>query len=211
MLNYDVERAKQAVQFLVDSPYVKHHVKKLRNVVKRPRALPFSEDAEVLNELLVIGRQNPQAMENLIDVADFKRKAKTPYMNAFMAAKRARERKVVEIEEVSLGRKLTLDERLELVRRTRERWATERDAHRDACVEQYKLSFHQEPNWKQANQFIKDFWLLKDNELDVLLRKAEQFVATRTVPKKHVFVPNVVTRKPRNTIMADKLHAALEK
>lgn len=209
MLKYDVERAKAAVQFLVDSPYVKHHVKKLRNTVARPRSLPFSEDAEVLNELLVIGRQSKLAMENLIDVADFKRKAKTPYMNAFMAAKRARERKVVDIEEVSLGRKLTLDERLELIRRTRERWSKERELHKEACTAQYRMHFQKDPNWQQSNQFIKDFWMLKDVELDVLLRKAEQFVATRAAPKRIVFAPRVV-RTPRNTIMADKLRAAIK-
>lgn len=199
MLKYDVERAQRAVQFLVDSPYTKHHVKRLRSVVKRPRSLPFSGDAEVLNELLVIGRQQYQAMENLIEVADFKRKEKTPYMNAFMAAKRAREKKVVEIEETTLGRKLTLDERLALIRATRDRWNKERELHKDACTSQYRAHFNREPNWQQSNQFIKDFWMLKDVELDVLLRKAQQFVSTRATP----FVPKVV-RAPRETLHAKK-------
>lgn len=208
MLMYDVERAQNAVQFLVDSPYFLHHVRKLRNVVKRPKALPFKGETESLNELLIIGRQNVSAMENLIDVADFKRKAKTPYMNAFMAAKRARERKVMEVEEVSLGRKLTLDERIALIRGTRERWRKERDLHIESCNSQYKLSFGREPNWQQHNQFIKDFWMLKDVELDVMLRKAQQFVATRSHPKKYEVK---VVRKPRNSIMADKLEEALKK
>jgi hypothetical protein len=209
MLKYDVERAQRAVQFLVDSPYYKHHIRRLRNVVKRPRALPFSDESETLNELLVIGRQNVQAMENLIAVADHKRHEKTPYMTAFMAAKRAREKKVVEIEETTLGRKLTLDERLALIRRTREQWNAERELHKASCTEQYRTHFGREPNWQQSNQFIKDFWMLKDVKLDVMLREAQQFVSSRKAPKT-TFKPKVV-RTPRNTIMADRMRDAMKK
>jgi hypothetical protein len=101
MLRYDIERARTAVQYLVDSPYFKHHVKRLRNVVSRPRALPFDGDSETLNELLVLGRQNLEAMENLISVAEFKRGAKGSYMSGFMRAKRERDRKLILIEEVA--------------------------------------------------------------------------------------------------------------
>lgn len=171
MLNYDINRAQQAIQFLVDSPYVKHHVKRLRNVVKRPRAMPFNGEAEALNELLVIGRQNTQALENLLEVVDHKRQEKPPYMAAFMAAKRARERKVVQIEELLIGRKLTLDERLHLIRVVRSRWAREKAAHIERCADEYRNQIGTEPKWLQTNQFIKDFWMLKDIELDMLLER----------------------------------------
>ena len=177
MLKYDIGRAQKAVQFLVDSPYVKHHEKRLRNVVQRPRSLPFHGDAEVLNELLVIGRQNLKAMENLLDVVAHKREAKPPYMAGFMAAKRARERMAVETEELLLGRKLTLDERLHLIRGISARWAEEKKAHIDRCCNEYRTQIGREPQWLQKNQFIKDFWMLKDMELESMLERTKDVVS----------------------------------
>lgn len=209
MLKFDVQRAQEAVQYLVDSSYEKHHVKRLRNVVQRPRSLPFRGEAEVLNELLVVGRQNLRAMENLIAVAEFKRSAKTPYMKAFMQAKRERDRKVVQIEEVTNNRKLTLDERVALLRATHEKWNTERSRHLQGCAQQYREQCGKEPEWAHSNAFIKDFWMHKDMELDVLLRKAKEFASHRHQPKKE-FVPVRPQRVPRNPVMADKLRKILE-
>jgi hypothetical protein len=178
MLHYDIGRAKQAVQFLVDSPYVKHHVKRLHNVVQRPRALPFTGDAEPLNELLVIGRQSTQALENLLAVVENKREQRPGYMAAFMAAKRARERKLVDIEELLLARKLTLDERMALIRATQARWANEKKAHIERCCTEYREQIGREPQWLQRNQFIKDFWMHKDMELDTMLDRTKDVVST---------------------------------
>lgn len=177
MLHYDIGRAQKAVQFLVDSPYVIHHIKRLRNLVQRPRSLPFSGDAEPLNELLVIGRQSRQALDNLIEVVESKRSERPAYMTAFMAARRARERKVVEIEELMLERKLTLDERLIFLRDVQRRWSNEKLAHIDRCTREYRQQIGKEPQWLQKNQFIKDFWMLKDMELDVMLERVRDVVA----------------------------------
>lgn len=211
MLQYDVSRAKYAVQFLVDSPYAKHHVKRLRNVVQQPRALPFSGDAEVLNELLIVGRQSKTAMENLIEVAEFKRKQKPNYMTDFMRQKRARERKLVEIEEVGLGRKLTLDERVQLVQSTRDRWAREKQIHIEQRTEAHTIQFGTPPNWATSNQFIKDFWQMKDLELDVLMERAKQFAAEQHHPRRYVVRVEPVARKPRNPTMREQLERALKK
>ena len=73
MIKFDVARARQAVQYLVDTNYFSHHLRKLRSTVEKPRALPFKGEAEVLNELLLIGRQNLDAMEKLVALAEFKR------------------------------------------------------------------------------------------------------------------------------------------
>lgn len=209
MLKFDVQRAQAAVQYLVDSSYEKHHVKRLRNVVQRPRSLPFRGDAEVLNELLIVGRQNLQAMENLIAVAEFKRSAKDPYMKAFMRAKRERDRKVVAIEEITSGRKLTLDERVNLLRETHQKWHRERSHHMQVCTQQYRDQCGKEPEWAHSNAFIKDFWMHKDMELDVLVRKAREFAAHRQHPKRE-FVPVRPQHAPRNPVMAEKLRKILE-
>lgn len=163
MIQYDVARARQAVQFLVDSSYFHHHIKKLRNTVTKPRALPFKEDAEVLNELLVIGRQNVTAMENLISVAEFKRGGKNDYQREYMAAKRKRDRKVLELEELMTGKKLSNEQRTRVIKRQYDVWNKER--------EQY-LSKKGDLAWAEKNEAIRSFWDLKERELDVLMTEA---------------------------------------
>lgn len=164
MIRYDAARARLAVQFLVDSSYFHHHIKKLRNTVEKPRALPFKEDAEVLNELLVIGRQNVTAMENLIAVAEFKRGGKNDYQREYMAAKRKRDRKVIELEELMVGKKLSNEQRVKVLKRQYEVWNRER--------EQY-LSTKGEMTWLEKNEAIRSFWDRKEHEIDTLIGEAK--------------------------------------
>jgi hypothetical protein len=164
MVAYDLERAKQAVQFLVDSSYFAHHLKKLRSTVSKPRSMPFKDDAEVLNELLVIGRQNLQAMENLIQVAEIKRDDRNAYQRHYMAAKRQRDRKVIELEEVMVGKKLSVDDRAKVLLRQYSVWNKER------------LDFLEklgEASWLERNDKLKDFWTRKEREIDALLAEAK--------------------------------------
>lgn len=164
MIRYDKPRARQAVQFLVDSSYFHHHIKKLRNTVEKPRALPFKEDAEVLNELLVIGRQNVTAMENLIAVAEFKRGGKNDYQREYMAAKRKRDRKVIELEELMGGKKLSNELRAKVLKRQYEVWNRER--------EQYLMT-KGEMTWLEKNEAIRSFWDRKEAEIDALIAEAK--------------------------------------
>jgi len=164
MIRYDAARARQAVQFLVDSSYFHHHIKKLRNTVEKPRALPFKEDAEVLNELLVIGRQNVTAMENLIAVAEFKRGGKNDYQREYMAAKRKRDRKVLELEELMTGKKQPKDVQAKTLKRQYEVWNRER--------EQYLATKGDMP-WVEKNEAIRAFWDRKEHELDALIAEAK--------------------------------------
>lgn len=164
MIQYDLPRAKKAVQFLVDSSYFHHHVKKLRNTVEKPRALPFKEDAEVLNELLVIGRQNHAAMENLIAVAEVKRSGKNDYQREYMAAKRKRDRKVFELEELMSGKPLNQTMRTKVLKHQYAVWNKERD--------QFLLS-KGDMTWAQKNDAIRAFWERKEAELDALIAEAK--------------------------------------
>lgn len=164
MIQYDPQRAKSAVQFLVDSSYFHHHVKKLRNTVEKPRSLPFKEDAEVLNELLVIGRQNVTAMENLIAVAEFKRSGKNDYQREYMAAKRKRDRKVFELEELMSGKPLNQTMRTKVLKHQYSVWNKERDQF---------LSQKRDMQWAQKNEAIRAFWERKEAELDALIAEAK--------------------------------------
>jgi hypothetical protein len=164
MIEYDLARARQAVQFLVDSSYFHHHIKKLRTTVEKPRSMPFKDDAEVLNELLTIGRQNAAAMENLIGVAEFKRSSKNDYQRNYMAAKRQRDRKVYELEELMTGKALTQDARTKVLRRQYEVWNKEKDAY---------LKGLGEIAWTERNEATRKFWERKEHELDALITEAK--------------------------------------
>lgn len=165
MVQYDTSRARAAVQFLVDSPYFAHHILKLRNSVVKPRALPFRDEAEPLNELLVIGRQSVEAMENLIQVAEFKRSDRNDYQREYMAAKRKRDRKVIALEEAMTGQKLPAEARLGVLRNQYKVWNKERD--------RFLAALH-DLDWAARNERLKDFWAGKEAEIEALAQEALQ-------------------------------------
>jgi hypothetical protein len=182
MITYDLQRAKQAVQYLVDSSYFHHHIKKLRNTVEKPRAMPFKDDAEALNELLVIGRQNQLAMENLIAVAEMKRGGKNDYQREYMAAKRQRDRKVLQLEELMTGKPLDAATRKQILERQYVVWNKERDEF---------LKGKPDLPWVVRNEAIRSFWGRKEREVDALIAEAQ---ANGPVKRKYRVV---VERQPR--------------
>lgn len=179
MITYDKSRARRAVQFLVDSSYARHHITKLRNTVGKPRALPFKDEAEPLNELLLVGRQNLQAMENLIAVAEYKRANKNDYQREYMAAKRQRDRKVLELEELMTGQPVPAVHRPKILKQQQAVWTRERDV---------LLKNNANADWSERNQLIKDFWAAKEAELDALIQEARQNGPVKRTPKRVVVV-----------------------
>lgn len=196
MIEYDAERVRQAVQFLVDSSYFMHHTKKLRSTVKKKRSLPFKDDAECLNELLVVGRQSEAAMEALIEVAAFKRPGRNDYQREFMAAKRRRDRKVLELEEALVGRQLGLDERNQVLLRQYDIWNKEK-----AGV----LAQLGDAEWAERNAAIRDFWVAKEKEIDALTEEAKKSLQ-KTATRKRV----VVVQPEPTTQLGNKLKEALK-
>lgn len=182
MIEYDLSRARRAVQYLVDSPYFHHHVKKLSTTVPKPRSMPFKDEAECLNELLIIGRQSPEAMQNLIEVAEAKRGGKNDYQRQYMAAKRQRDRKVLELEELMTGKKLNIDQRAALLHRQYDIWNREKTEH---------LARHADRSWAERNEQTRHFWERKEHELDALIREAR---ASGPVKRKYVVK---VTQEPK--------------
>jgi len=169
-MKYDQNRARQAVKYLVETPYFPHRVRGLRTEVKRPRALPYTDEAEVLNELLVIGRQNLQAMENLIAVAAYKRDDdRNEYQRLYMAAQRKRFRMAVELEERRTGHKMGLDERTRFAHEVQALWLEERDAYVESRTVQVKQQFGEYPTHEDKKAFIEVFWQNKAAELQAML------------------------------------------
>jgi hypothetical protein len=196
MIEYNAERVRLAVQFLVDSSYFLHHTKKLRSTVKKKRSLPFKEDAECLNELLVVGRQSEPAMEALIEVAAFKRPGRNDYQREFMAAKRRRDRKVLELEEALVGRQLGLDERNDVLLRQYDIWNREKNT---------LLAKLGEVDWTERNAAIRDFWTGKEAELDGLIEEAKKTL-NKTATRKRVVV---VEQEPQG-VLGSKLKEVLQ-
>lgn len=138
--------------------------------MQKPRALPYKDDEEVLNELLIIGRQHPQALENLIAVAKFKRDDdRGEYQRRFMKEQRDRWRKLFKLEERATGRKLTLDERDRLAKEAQAQWLEERDAYIEARTAQFKIQYGAEVSFEDRLGFIAQFWDNKVKELDAML------------------------------------------
>lgn len=180
MIDYDSDRARLAVQFLVDSPYFRQHVRKLHTSVVRPRAMPFKGESEPLNELLVIGRQNLQAMENLIEVAQVKRDDRNDYQRQYMAAKRQRDRKVIELEELLEARKLPHEYRVRVLQKQYVVWNKERD--------QFIASLGEIP-WAERNGQLRLFWERKEAEIDELIVEARKRGPVVRKRKRVVVVP----------------------
>jgi hypothetical protein len=197
---YDAYRVRDAVQFLADSPYYSHFVKRLRAVAQRPRSVPYKGDAEILNELLIVAREaNQQAFENLLALAASKRDDRNEYQRKYMAQQRARYRRIWALESALLKRDLTLDERQEAVTRQYAVWNKEKDAFLSAREVDGKL------DWHARNAAIRDFWQLKDEELEVLITEASQ--PEKTVSRKRRLV--VVKSEP-STNLGSKLRKALD-
>lgn len=162
-LQYDVKRTQQALQFLVDSPYGVRHINRLKALVPKPRALPFKAEAEPLNELLVIGRQNWDAFVKLLDVVQFKRRSRGSYQREFMAAKRLRERNVIQLECLLREKNLSLDERAQVLSEQYQKWTMEKQAY---------LAAYADAEWLERNAAIREFWANVDQDLERKLRIA---------------------------------------
>ena len=172
-------------------------MRKLRSTLPKPRSLPFRGEFEVLNELLIIGRQSMVAFENLIKLAEFKRDGgdKSSYQREYMATKRQRDRKVIALEEALTGKKLDLDGRRKLLLRQYAVWNRERDE---------MLKSVQDKSWADRNAAIREFWERKEHELDLL--QAEATTSTHKRGKKYrVEVP----QKP--TAMREAFKKVLDK
>ncbi len=197
MIEYDLKKAKKAVQYLVNTTYFGHHLRKIRSSVAKPRAMPFKDEAECLNELLRIGRQNLTAMENLIEVAQFKRDPKINYQKEFMAAKRQREFLAVRLEEMLQGTKMTLDERRMFLLKQTETWNKEKAQY---------LAKMGDISWTDKNKAIREFWTQREQDLRQLIEEAQK---TQEHFRKHKRVVEV--RPPKETAMKSAFKKALTK
>ena len=156
-MQYNVNRAREALQYVVRSPYYSQLWRKIQATAKKPRSVPFKGDQEVLNELVLIGRQKLSALDNLYKIVQQKRRDKNSYQREFMAAKRRRDRKFIRQQELVTGTTMTPEQRQEALSKQYEIWHKQRDELVKAC---------DSVSWEDRNDRIKAFWADIDEELD---------------------------------------------
>ena len=184
MIEYSLARAKAAVQLLVEVSHFNDYVNTLKKNVARPRAFPYKDDKEVINELLVVGRQSLKALDNLIAIAAFKRgepsDKKNEYQREFMAAKRKRDKALCNLEETITGKTLSAEKRRMLLLKQYQRWNAEKEKHLSLCGD---------VSWTERNAVIKDFWYSKDLEI-AKAQKAAETAQAKQIPKKRTAILN---------------------
>ncbi len=175
MITYDLKRAKLAIQYLVNATFSSHHIRKIWTAVGKPRSLPFKDDLEHLNELVVIGRQSIQALKNLLELVEFKRDDAGAYMREFMRAKRRRDAKYLALWILENGRKLDRDEQRQVLIEKYFEW---HEKKREFLEPYGKISY------EERNALYKQFWAEMEKELDTKLEKVEEAYASFNLNKR---------------------------
>lgn len=160
-MEYNVERAKAAINYLATLTYYAQVWRKIVAAAARPDSEPFTGEQEVLNELVHIGRQHKKALANLYELLKSKRSDKTDYQREFMANKRRRDNKAIKLEEAMIGRKLVLEERQAFLTTKYIHWNKQRDAI---------LQNHSDVSWEERNDILKAFWAEEEMKIDAGLK-----------------------------------------
>ena len=189
MLTYDVERARRAVQYLVTYSYGKSKIRKLRNVVTLPRSMPFKGEEEVLNELLVIGRQCELAMENLIALALHKRPEPNEVSAVTMSQRRRREAIAINYLRVMTGVKFTLDEAKEKASQLQSQWQQEKVVYIKQKLIEHRIAHDKEMAAVGRNYTLSQaFWGMKDEELARMKDETRRILEQRAANKSRLTV-----------------------
>lgn len=206
-VEYDIPRATAAVQFLVDDPYAVARYKALRKAITQPRRLPYKDDAEVLNELIKIGRQSPVALEKLIAVVEFKRNYNdTSYMATFMAESRRRVKEALFVQQTIAGVTFTHTERYAAERKIKELWAAEKHSFmEEAQLEYSAVTGEEKLPHEQKLELSKAFWIKVDAELIGMRERAIELRGAADAPKKYKVT---IDKKVPDSEIARKLNKA---
>ena len=197
MIEYDLKRAKLAIQYLVNATFSAHHIRKIWTAVKKPRSMPFKDDMEHLNELIKVGRQSEQALNNLLELVQFKRGDAAAYMREFMRAKRARDAKYLALWQLENGKKLDREEQRQILIEKYFEWhAKKRD-----FLEPYGAI-----SYEERNALYKLFWTGIDKELDTKLEKVnDAFISFNQNKRKNLHEGNYQTESLETKITKRKV------
>lgn len=147
----------------------------IRHVGKLP--IKLTDEAAVMNPLLALYREDAEAYEKVLALVDDKRKARgwpplrsevafdrNEYQRMFMYQKRARERRVADIENMLRPERDRLigTKRIEFIRSVSNKWKKRRDELLESERKQFGGTLSQD----QMRGVLERFWETIDAELD---------------------------------------------
>ena len=171
----DKNAVKDAVQFLVDTDRYAELKKNLKVALANWKTKPmvFVGELAILNALLDVGILSGPAFQNVFDIIERTRRGspttgKTDYMRGHMAARRARERKAVQLAEIINGRKMKPDEKEAYAMAVHTGWMVKRGEY---------MAEREPLEWSERNAVIGDYWRAVDAELDRDLEEAQRVLS----------------------------------
>lgn len=179
-MSVDMDDVKVAARRLVKGEDAESQYKMLDAVIRKAAGLPVKLTGEFtpMNPLLQLRQEDHDTFETVINWVFEKRRqlslpplkdeqsdARRDYMRDFMSAKRLRERRAVDIENMlrSENDKLRGTSRMEFVRRQSALWKKERDKLLEA--ERKTLGVERIPA-DVYSQVLQNFWANVDRQLD---------------------------------------------
>lgn len=131
--NYDAEKLRQAVELMIDTQWGDARIEKARSAVSLPpsRQKFFSGPTEPLNELVRLGRYSMPAFSRLVQLAldkramivqPEKRQEWLSRMRESTRKTRVLEKLFTQIQEAKLGRRMTAEEKKEMLTAERKKW-----------------------------------------------------------------------------------------
>lgn len=179
----------EAVNALIASPYAHEWFDAMNAVVPAAMRAPvkLTDGPQVLNPLLRLRIKSPDAYQRVLGLIEAKREKrgleplvkpaeqgynKTTYMREFMDAKRERQRKAAEIENLLRPDRdrLVGNTRLEFMNRQAARWKEERDTALE--VARHNAGGHLSADMRKAA--LDEFWSNVDRDLDSRLEAAKR-------------------------------------
>lgn len=183
---------------LVNSKEFMHRVRQLKEVIANWDRTPmlFGGKLEPLNALIDVGLLKPKALDDLIALAERKRKEvpaskRIDYQRQLMREKRERLQKAVRLEELVRGVPLRGGARTKYMHDVQVRWMNQRA---DYIRSQGELT------WKARNEAAARFWMQVDERLEHDLAEATAVLGRPPMKRKRVVVvdhPKPVTALSR--------------
>ena len=171
----DKQKITTALNHLIAAPNYSKLVNEMTGIIERWDTQPMAYGGQfaLLNTLLDVGLENRDAFEQLLKLAERKRKLaphtrRTDYQRDLMRDRRARMSKAIELSELTTG-PLSLSARSERQHDLQDRWAEARQKFVD---DKGDLS------WAERNAASREFWEQLDATLDANLRAQRKVHAT---------------------------------
>lgn len=186
-IQYDCELADKAVQFLSQTPYFSNRVRSIRSSTRKAEINPFKGEVAFLNELVRIGRQSEQEMENLIARAKSNRggertELRLSYQRQFMRNKRFRETLFLEITQIQESKTLDAQARRSCLIVQRAIWELGKENYVKKRFSE-ESSYCMTSNFELKGKLIRQYWESVQTRLIDQLSRLDPQVAQKVITR----------------------------